>query len=195
MELVLASGSPRRRRLLEEAGFRFEVRVPRVEESREGPPEEFVVRNASAKAEAVAGEFDGTIIGADTVVVCGGEVLGKPRDIDDARRMVELQLRSPQEVITGVCVMDGSSGRRCTGFEISSVVMEGGPDAVDKHLETGQWAGKAGAYGIQDNGPLRARVTVGSEDNVVGLPMTLVRRLLSLAGFEYPEMTPAGSDK
>jgi len=189
--IILASGSPRRRKLLEEAGFDLEVLVPEVEETDQGEPSKFVVINARNKARSVDPKEGDIVLGADTVVVCCGEVLGKPAGPDDARRMVELQLRYPQRVITGISVMDGSTGKEYTGYEVSTVVMEGGEDALEKHIESGQWEGKAGAYGIQDRGPLKARVVKGNEDNVVGLPMTLVRRLLSLVGFEYRKMTPS----
>ncbi|MGA1792585.1 MAG: Maf family protein [Thermoplasmatota archaeon] len=191
MNLVLASGSPRRSRLLRDSGFDLVVREPDVEETHHGHPPEFVVMNARSKALSVRAEGGDIVIGADTVVICGGEVLGKPKDREDARRMVELQLLHPQEVITGICIIDTSGGKEYTGYEVSTVVMDGGEDAVEKHINSGQWEGKAGAYGIQDRGPLKARVLAGSEDNVVGLPMALVRRLLSLVGFEYPKRTPS----
>ncbi|MBN1539380.1 MAG: septum formation protein Maf [Candidatus Thermoplasmatota archaeon] len=192
MGLVLASGSPRRKDLLKEAGINFVVRAPAVEESVHGEPKKVVVSNARAKARSVTDCEGGIILGADTVVVCNGEVMGKPGNEKDACRMLELELGNPQTVITGVCVIDVSTGREFTGYEISKVVMDGAPSALREHLKSGQWEGKAGAYGLQDNGPLKARVIEGNEDNVVGLPMTLVRRLLSLLGFEYAEKTPAG---
>lgn len=191
MALVLASGSPRRSRLLRDSGFDFVIREPFVEEIYDGLPSEFVVMNSRSKALSVRAEGGDIVIGADTVVICNSEVLGKPKDREDARRMVELQLRHPQEVITGICIIDASGGKECTGYEVSTVVMDGSEDAVEKHIESGEWKGKAGAYGIQDRGPLKARVVAGNEDNVVGLPMTLVRRLLSLVGFEYPKRTPS----
>ena len=105
--------------------------------------------------------------------------------------MIALQMEHPQEVITGICVLDVSVGKQYAGYEVSGVVMNGSVDDISKHLESGQWDGKAGAYGIQDRGPLKAAVTYGNEDNVVGLPMTLLKRLLALVGFEYPERTPS----
>ncbi|MBN1389396.1 MAG: septum formation protein Maf [Candidatus Thermoplasmatota archaeon] len=191
MGLILASGSPRRIRLMKEAGLEFLVRIPDIDESLEGQPEDLVVRNAEAKASSAVQGDDEVIIGADTVVVCNGEVLGKPDNVDDARRMLELELRYPQTVITGVCVLDVCTGKEFTGYEISKVLMENDPGTIAAYLESGQWAGKAGAYGIQDLGSLKARVVMGAEDNVMGLPMTLVGRLLALVGFRYPERTPA----
>jgi len=191
MALVLASGSPRRSAILKEAGFEFEVRVPKIEETHRGTPSEFVVINARNKACSVGANGEDVVLGADTVVVCRGEVLGKPTGLDDARRMVELQLRHPQQVITGICIIDLFTGKEYNGYEVSTVMMEGSEEAVVEHLTSGQWEGKAGAYGIQDKGPLKARVVSGSEDNVVGLPMTLLKRLLSLVGFKYRKMTPS----
>ncbi len=190
-KLIVASTSPRRKMLLEEAGFIFSVLSPGSEEILEGDPAGIVVKNAEAKARSVEAGMGDIVIGADTIVVCNGEILGKPVDVEDARRMIELQLLHPQEVITGVCVLEVSTNRSLTGHEISGVSMNGSKDAVLKHLESRQWMGKAGAYGIQDEGSLSFQILFGERDNIVGMPMTLLKRLLSLAGFNYPDRTPA----
>jgi septum formation protein len=191
MPLILASTSPRRRGLLIDSGLEFEVRAPDAEELHEGNPYKNVVKNASLKAGSISASDGDILIGADTLVLCNGEILGKPLDINDARRMIRLQIEHPQEVITGICIYDVSTGKQCTGFEVSGVVMNGSEEEISEHLESKQWEGKAGAYGIQDRGPLKAVVSYGNEDNVVGLPMTLLKRLLSLVGFEYPIRTPS----
>ena len=191
MQLILASTSPRRKDLLVSSGLDFEERAHQAKEVHEGNPSEIVVKNAAAKAGSISAGDGDIIIGADTLVICNGEILGKPLDIDDARRMISMQIEHPQEVITGVCVLDTASGKSCTGFEVSGVVMEGSDDEIEKHLESGLWKGKAGAYGIQDPNPIKASVSYGNEDNVVGLPMTLLERLLSLIGFDYPKNTPS----
>jgi septum formation protein len=151
-----------------------------------------IIRNSHLKAGSVPRDDGDVVIGSDTVVVCNGELLGKPIDIEDAKRMVLLQLSYPQEVMTGLALFDGSSGRVFHGYEVSTVVMNGDPSVVDEYLASEKWIGKAGSYGIQDDGPLEAELKVGSMDNVIGLPMTLLERLLSLIGFRYPEKTPSG---
>jgi septum formation protein len=192
MKLVLASTSPRRTALLDEAGFRYEVRPHSAVEGRTGDPYIIVVANALEKARSAVKGPGEVIMGFDTLVVCNGEVLGKPGDREDARRMLILQLQYPQEVVTGVAVIDPDRGREFTGYEISRVVMKGSEKVLDDYLGSELWKGKAGAYGIQDRGPLLPELLMGNEDNVVGLPMILLKRLLALVGFNYPERTPSG---
>lgn len=193
MGLVLASSSPRRRDLMEASGFEFKTWEPDADEIYEGKPEDIVVENARRKALSIPGSKGDIIIGCDTIGECNGQILSKPVDMDDARRMLRLQQEYPCLVISGIAVHDVEKGRTFHGFEISTVVMDGGIDGVEEYLSTGQWKGKAGAFGIQDRGPIGARIVSGEEDNVIGLPMTLLKRLLSLVGFEYPERTPAES--
>ncbi len=185
MKLILASSSPRRRDLLRGEGYDIEIMHPDAEEVHDGDPYDLVVGNARSKARSV--RRGGIVIGADTIVVCDGEILGKPLDRSDAERMLNLQMEYAQEVITGICVLEG--GREFAGYEVSGVLMDPCDD-LDAYLESGLWRGKAGAYGIQDRGPIRARITHGKEDNVVGLPISLLRRLLALTTFSYPEGTP-----
>ena len=192
--IVLASTSPRRKGLLTKAGIEFVVRPPFAEELLEGDPFEIVVTNAIAKARSVEGEGGDIILGSDTLVVCNGEFLGKPRDEKDAERMIRLQVQYPQTVITGICVLKVGTDKEITGFEASGVIMKGSEEDIHKHIISGQWKGKAGAYGIQDEGSLSFNVLYGEWDNIVGLPMKLVRRALSLLGYEYPENTPSQGD-
>jgi septum formation protein len=189
--LVLASTSPRRSRLLKEAGFEFDIRRPSAEESLTGDPYSIAVENARAKARSVERSHDETIIGADTIVLCDGRVLGKPKDREEAGGMLIVQLDHPQEVITGVCIISGGSGREVHGYEISRLVMRGDPLSIERYLDTDQWQGKAGGYGIQDEGGMVVDLVRGNFDNVAGLPLTLLRRLLSLLDYEYPEKTPS----
>jgi len=189
--LVLASTSPRRSRLLKEAGHRFEVRPPTGEEVLVGDPYVIVVENARTKVRSVDLAPDEIAIGADTMVTCEGEILGKPRDREDARRMLLLQLGHTQEVITGLSLRDGGSAREFSGYEASGLVMRGDPSSIDEYLDSGLWQGKAGAYGIQDERGLSIDLVWGNQDNVVGLPMTLLGRLLSLIDHDYPDRTPS----
>ncbi len=194
MRLVLASTSPRRSRLLKEAGFEFDIVAPYSKESILDDPERTVVGNAVSKARSVDVPTGSLVIGADTLVLCSGEVLGKPTDRKDAEHMLMLQLGHPQDEITGVCVLERSREREFSGFEVSHVVMEGDRDGIESYLDTGLWEGKAGGYGIQDASGLDVRLVRGERDNVEGLPMTLVKRLLSLAGHDYPDRTPSEGD-
>jgi len=146
--------------------------------------------NAMAKAGSVHWRPGDIVIGADTIVLCDGRVLGKPADRDEAKVMLGLQLNNLQQVVTGVAVVDPSKGRKVSGYEVSTVMLEGDIGDIERYLDTGSWEGKAGAFGLQDDGPIRARLVSGRPDNVIGLPMTLVHRLLRLVGHPYDEKTP-----
>ncbi len=176
---------------MEASGVDFEILEPVADETSKGRPEDIVVENARRKALSIPGSRGDIIIGCDTIGECNGKILSKPVDIDDARGMLLLQQEYPCLVISGIVVHDVKNDRTFHGFEVSTVVMDGGINGVEEYLSTGQWKGKAGAFGIQDRGPIGARIVSGEEDNVIGLPMTLLKRLLSLVGFEYPERTPA----
>jgi septum formation protein len=177
---------------MEEVGYEFKIVEPHTEELHTGKPEDLVVENARRKALSVECGEDEIVIGADTIGICNGELLGKPADENDARRMLLLQQDHPCMVITGLVVLDCKRNRTLHGYERSVVVMEGGREGVEKYLKTGQWKGKAGSFGLQDRGPIGARVVEGEEDNMIGMPITLLRRLLSLIGYEYPVRTPSG---
>ena len=136
MRVILASGSPRRSDILGRMGIEFSVVVPKVEESIEGISEEIVVENARRKARAVSESVEsGIVISADTVVVCRGEILGKPDDRDDAGRMIKLQMDHPQDVYSGVCVIDVNRGREFYGFEISTVEMVKDRESKERAIE------------------------------------------------------------
>jgi septum formation protein len=139
---------------------------------------------AHFKARAVAESNRGRwVLGADTVVVCAGRLLGKPRDADEARQMLELQAGRATEVISGVCVLRcRDETRRLMGHEVTLVWMRDAPDVRRAYLASGDWLGKAGAYGIQDVGDQLVERVVGSTPNVVGLPLALVEQMLRLAG-------------
>ncbi|MDG6224591.1 MAG: Maf family protein [Candidatus Thermoplasmatota archaeon] len=189
--IVLASSSPRRRDLLLEAGIEHIVKEPSAPEAAEGDPAQIVVENARRKAVSVEGRPGDLIIGCDTLVLCSRSILGKPVDKKDAKRMVLLQISSPAQVFSGICLYEAGKKKELYGYEVSTVVLEGDVEKVDEYLDTGMWTGKAGAFGIQDRGPINARLISGEEDNVMGLPMTLLRRLLALAECEYPADAPS----
>ena len=174
--LVLASGSPRRRELLSQLGLSFDVVVPDIDETpRPGERAvELVRRLALEKAAAVAGD---PVLAADTTVEVDGEILGKPRDADDARRMLRRLSGRSHKVHTGVAVRGG--GRIATDVATTIVTFVPlTPPVLQWYVDTGEPFDKAGAYAIQGTGGVLVEGVRGSVSNVVGLPLTSVARLL-----------------
>lgn len=184
-KIILASGSPRRRELLEQVQIPFEVHVSEAEETvTQTDPGRIVEELSLKKAGAVAAELgQGIILGADTIVWQDGEVLGKPKDRGDARRMIrELQGRS-HSVFTGVTIIrKGVPGKkdRILSFHRETVVfvhaME--EDEIEAYLETGEAFDKAGAYGIQGAFAAYVDKIEGDYHTVVGLPVSAVYQAL-----------------
>ncbi len=185
MKLILASQSPRRAQLLTEAGFEFTVFPPDdwVEEnaSKNSPPHDLVIELAYLKAQNVAGQIWETmsesnqtlcvVLAADTVAYCNGEVLGKPADRVDARRMLRLMSGQTHEVLTGVCLWDIRSQRQRAYLETTALRMdELTEQQLDAFLETDGWLGKAGGFGYQD-GLDWVHIERGLASNVLGLPI------------------------
>ena len=175
-DLILASQSPRRRQLLEKAGYRFVVDAPADSVERglcsNCSPEEFVVEAAFLKAAAIANRHtEGLVLAADTVAVCGSEILGKPRDRDHAEKMLRLMAGKEHRVLTGVCLRFAGSSRFKTWLDQTTLEMSPIDDeSLDAYLETDGWVGKAGAFGYQD-GLDWVRIKQGLESTVVGLPI------------------------
>ena len=188
MEIILASGSPRRRELLEHMGIReFAVISPdAVESLADGlPPAEQVERLARRKAEAVAAQVspDALIIAADTVVTLEGTILGKPADEEEAFRMLSALSGVRHQVYTGVTVAQG--GKVLTGPEVTSVDFRSlEPEEVELYIATGECMDKAGAYGIQGYGALLIEGINGDYYNVVGLPVARLARMLKEFGVD-----------
>jgi nucleoside triphosphate pyrophosphatase len=151
-----------------------------------GPPLETVPALALAKARAVlAAGVGGVVLAADTVVVVDDQVLGKPADADDARRMLRRLRDRAHDVITGVAVIDAARGREATTAVVTRVVMAGYDDAaLEAYVATGGPLDKAGGYAIQDIPAAWVREVVGPYSNVVGLPLAATGRLL--ADFAVP---------
>jgi len=181
--LILASNSPRRRQLLTEAGYKFDV-IPPHESAEcgvcasESPPE-LVARLAQQKAADVAHHVsDGIVIGCDTIAECQGQILGKPRDRDHARQMLELLRGHEHRVYSGLCLWRRPDDSQQVAIETTRLVMDPISDGdLAAYLATDAWEGKAGAFGYQD-GLDWVHICEGSESNVVGLPMELLARLL-----------------
>lgn len=185
--LILASSSPRRRELMTQAGYHFDVVPPRPEAecgicSRETPPE-LVARLSVQKAGDVAHRVpSGLVIGCDTVAECCGLILGKPRDREHAREMLTLLSGREHHVYSGLCLWRRPGDERHVAVEVTRLVMERlTQQQLSEYLDSGGWEGKAGAFGYQD-GLDWVHIVEGSESNVVGLPMELLARMLDELG-------------
>ena len=181
-KLVLASSSPRRAEILRAVGWPFEAVSTNTDEAR--APDEgavpYVRRLARAKAEAAASRREsGLIIGADTVVVIEGEILGQPRDDDDARRMLRLLSGKWHEVLTGVALLRAEpNGRGVVDHAITRVRFgEMSDEEIEWYVATGEPMGKAGAYAVQGRAALFIDEIQGDYFNIVGLPIRLVYEL------------------
>jgi septum formation protein len=179
-KIVLASGSPRRAEIMNSVGWEFTKSVPDVDESEiQGEtPESYVLRLARTKAQKVAEGFEGGIVlGADTTVVINGRILGKPLDLADAKRMLEMLSGSWHEVLTGVAVV--KNGETSTGLQRTRVKFAEMTSAETDFLaEEGDPLDKAGAYAVQAQAALFIEGIEGDYWNVVGLPVSLVYRLI-----------------
>lgn len=194
--LILASASPRRRELLTQAGFSFQVEsIPIAEDPRPGEdPIHLVKRLAQEKAEAVCNAYQKRhtlddpllVLGADTVVVCDHEILNKPADAADAARMLRLLAGRTHQVITGVCLISplgvevAAETTRVTMLTLSD-------EEILAYVTTGEPMDKAGAYAIQGRASRWISRIVGCYFNVVGLPVALVNTMIESA---HRKLTP-----
>jgi septum formation protein len=207
-KLILASRSPRRRELLAEAGYEFEVRPPRSADecgvcSRESPAE-LVARLAFEKAADVVQQIERVpasscdtvaerdsqtsslnpqasllVLACDTVAECDGEVLGKPANETEARRMLDKLSGRAHRVLSGVCLWRVPGNRLLTRVAVSKLTMDRLSERqLDEYVESCQWEGKAGGFGYQDRLGW-VHIVAGSESNVVGLPMELLSAMIS----------------
>ena len=186
--IVLASASPRRKKLLSEAGCRFRVSVPEIDESAfpaEGVnPCEYAKRLALAKAKNVAAKFTGClVIGADTVVDFNGEIIGKPADSKEAEQITRKLFSSPHKVITAVAIVRISCGTEIVESDTTTVYPKKLTDEqIAEHIKSKSWRDKAGAYAIAENGDKFIERIEGSLTNVMGLPMELLQSILAGLG-------------
>ena len=186
--LVLASQSPRRREILQQAGIPFVVRISDVDESvRPGEsPAGYVQRLAAAKAHAVEAADGETVLGADTTVVVDGEILAKPTDAADARRMLALLAGRRHDVLTGICLRRGESAT-CDVVATGVVFAPLTSEEIDAYVASGEPMDKAGAYAIQGLASKFVERIEGDYFNVMGLPVALVyRRLQEASSTETP---------
>lgn len=183
--LILASSSPRRQQLLREAGYRFRTISPALEEpslSADKPfsPASWAEALAYYKARAVADQYkEDIVLGADTIVVHDGNILGKPRDEQEARAILTTHFAGRNEVITGVSILCAAGGHRVIAHDISVIMMRAmTEEELEAYLASGAWQGKAGAYALQEGGDSFVETLQGSVSNIVGLPLELLERLL-----------------
>lgn len=185
--MVLASGSPRRRELLDQIGLAHEVRPADLDETPrpDEPPIEYVARLAREKAGAVAGRLNGdvVVIAADTTVEVDGRILGKPEDHDDARSMLRALSGRTHHVHTGVAVLRAER----VEFGVSSTAVEFvelSDAAIEWYVTGGEPFDKAGGYALQGAGGVFVAQVSGSVSGVIGLPLTLLAELLGRHGIE-----------
>jgi septum formation protein len=188
LPLILASTSPRRKQLLAESGFLFETLPPdeNAEDARlpNESPEEYVRRLALQKAKSTAEKVErGIILGCDTIVLCGETLLEKPADRNDARRMIQHLCGQVHQVLSGLCLLKKTGTETTVWQETATTLLRMQPisdEELETYLNTGQWQGKAGAFGYQDGNDW-ITLLEGSESNVVGLPMELFRAMFQIA--------------
>ena len=183
MNLILASQSPRRRELLGLTGLDFIVRVADIDETMDPgrAPFEEVARVSRLKALAVSREPGDVVIAADTIVVCEGKMLGKPRDESDAFRILSLLSGRTHEVMTGMTVLRDEE--IVTHTEVTKIhFRELHPEEIRAYIATGEPMDKAGAYGIQGGAALFADQMEGDYYNVMGLPVCRLAMILRSLG-------------
>lgn len=186
-KIVLASSSPRRRELLERLGLRFDVIPSHIDEIplHGESAEDFVLRTSTEKALSVSRNLDGdsVVIGADTIVVIEGEILGKPRDEKEAMTMLEKISGREHRVITGFSIVKPRAEVLYKRFTESRVKIKPlAPWEIEGYIKTGEPMDKAGAYGVQGIGAFMIEEIHGSYTNVVGLPIAQVIEVLTRLG-------------
>ncbi len=182
-KLILASASPRRSEILQSVGWKFETDIPDIDESEAAgeSPETYVQRLAQTKAETIASRHAGEIVlGADTTVVIDNQIIGKPIDVEDAKRMLKMLSGKWHEVLTGIAIVNDGETR--VGVQNTRVKFAEMSNAeISFLIEKGDPLDKAGAYAVQAQAALFIEGIEGDYWNVVGLPINLVYRLVRRA--------------
>ena len=184
LTLILASASLRRRQLLAGAGYEFKVVVPDIDESvfstQRLSCSEYAERLALAKATSVAAKFpDYLVVGADTVVDFGGQIIGKAADAKQAERIIRKLFSAPHKVITAVAVVRLTDGIELLESDTTIVYPKKlTAKQIAKHIKSESWKDKAGAYAIKEDGDEFIEKIQGSLTNVMGLPMELLKQML-----------------
>jgi septum formation protein len=181
-KFILASSSPRRAEILTRERVRFEISIPASynEETNFSDPVAHVLEASRGKAQSVADQVeDGIVLGADTVVVLDGEILGKPKDEDHALFLLKRLSGRTHRVYTGVTLINKPAGKAISDYDLTKVKFNQLDETrIRDYIATGEPMDKAGAYGIQGMGNLLVDHIEGSLDNVIGLPTEKLRRML-----------------
>ncbi len=182
MDIVLASQSPRRKELLKKIVAEFRVVPSDVDEEqfREKDPIRFALRAAQAKAREVGEKYPSSlVIAADTLVWVGEDIFGKPRNLTEARKILEKLSGQKHRVITAVAIYKKDEERWVTGYEISRLKFKNlGREEIDGYLDRGDCLDKAGSYAVQEVGDAFVESLEGDYDNVVGFPVRKAKKLL-----------------
>ena len=186
--IILASKSKPRQRLLKQIGLKFKVAGSKIKEARQLKDGcgELVIGNALSKAKDVARRFDsGIVIAADTVVLVGKRIIGKPRNLEDARRTLKLLSQRPQWVYTGLAVIDIDNHKTFTGYEKTKVYIYRLSDAeIKDYFKRVSPLDKAGSFDVQGWGSIFIDRVEGCFYNVVGLPLARLARMLKKTGVD-----------
>lgn len=186
-KIILASASPRRKQLMLEAGIDFDVEPAKCGELTGLPPRGLVEANAKLKAFDVAAKRPNRLVlGADTTVALGGAVFGKPKDLAEAAEMLAALQGRTHSVWTGVCIAKNTGGKtefKCASMESKVSFKKLGKGEIEAYLRRVNVLDKAGAYAAQECGEMIIEKIDGDFDNVMGLPMRLVKNLLDTADF------------
>lgn len=188
-KIILASGSKARQKLLKQLGLKFKIAKPAVKESRRLSgiaSEQLVIKNALEKAKDVAKRFgSGVVIGADTVVLVGDKIIGKPKDLADARKVLKLLSQKPQWVYTGIAVVDIDNGKSFSDYEKTKVYLSHLTDKqIKNYFKKVSPLDKAGSFDIQGLGAIFIDRIEGCFYNVVGLPLAKLAKMLKKAGVD-----------
>lgn len=177
--LVLASGSPQRRTILEHLGFDFEIVEAGVEEVAHGEPHTVVMENALIKASAVAAERPAgdLVLGADTAIAHAGDLIGKPADAEEARAVIR-RLAGADHQVLGAIALVGPAGRERKACVATDVRFRQLSEAeIDRYVATGEWRNRSGGYAIQQRGATLVERIEGDYLNIVGLSVVELLRL------------------
>lgn len=185
VSIILASASPRRRQLLTEAGYKFTVVPSQIDESAfpvgQCSARQYAERLALAKARSVAEKYpDCLVIGADTVVNFGGEIIGKPADAEEAAEITRKLFSASHKVITGIAIVRRSDNVELVESDSTTVYPKRlTAQQIAGHIRSQSWRDKAGAYAIKETGDEFVERIEGSLTNVMGLPMEPLSRMLA----------------
>lgn len=191
-DLILASSSPRRRDFLNNLGVSYQIIKPRIDESvlENEDPSVYVQRMASTKAEAIAAEHaQEVVLAADTIVVVGKQILGKPVDREDAKRILRTLSGKTHQVMTAVCIRKGAEQHLFT--QVTNVTFaQLNEELIETYVASGECDDKSGAYAVQGIGAMFIEKVEGSVSSVVGLPICQVREVLAKFGI-FPRTVQA----